>query len=74
VNNKPGRIFLRTGSYVKTTKQYIKNSDNQGIIDSIILGPGTVGWKIKRIAKEDIGETVNTYYIGKRKRELKGRK
>jgi hypothetical protein len=61
-------------SYVPTTKQYIKNSDNQGIIDSIILGPGTVEWKIKRIAKEDIGETVNGYYIGKRKRELKGRK
>jgi len=61
-------------SYVQTTKQYIKNSDNQGIIDSIILGPGTVEHKIKRIAKEDIGETVNTYYINKRKRELKSNK
>jgi hypothetical protein len=60
-------------SYVPTTKQYIKNSDNQGIIDSIIEGPGTVEWKVKRIAKEDIGETVNTYYIGKRKRELKAK-
>lgn len=59
---------------MKTTKQYIKNSDNQGIIDSIILGPGTVEYKVKRIAKDDIGETVNTYYINKRKRELKGRK
>jgi hypothetical protein len=60
-------------SYVKTAKQYIKNSDNQGIIDSIIEGPGTVEHKIKRIAKDDIGETVNTYYIGKRKRELKAK-
>ena len=73
MNNKPRRIFLRTGSYVPTAKQYINNLDNQGIIDSIILGPGTVEWKIKRIAKEDIGETVNTYYINKRKRELKAK-
>jgi hypothetical protein len=60
-------------SYVKTAKQYINNLDNQGIIDSIILGPGTVEHKIRRIAKEDIGETVNTYYINKRKRELKAK-